>query len=549
MNVAARLEQIAEAGQVLVADRTVRASRQFRFRDLGPVTLRGRDRPVRVHELLGPTDELAAPLLRAPMVGRENELTLLDALIERVVEEQHPHLVTIYGEAGIGKSRLTDEFRNALRDAESPALVLSGRCLPYGEESTYRPLVEILKSFAGILDNDPPQLVLDKIKKIEETQLEGGTGRMAAALGCTVGIEDERSSFRGLSPRQIEDEIQTAWRHFFSSLASQRPLVVEIEDLHFADQAMLTLLEFLADRTAGPVLFVCTARPELSNTAPGWGGGQRSFSSIMLDPLTEDQASRLVALLLDIDEMPASVRSEIVRRAEGNPFFIEEILRQLIDEDCIVRSGDRWKAAEKISKVQIPDTVQAVLAARIDLLSAAEKRALQCAAVVGRVFWAGSVASLLEVSQTQAIALLDKLEGRDLILSRLGTALEGEREYGFKHVLTRDVSFDSLSLRERTDLHRRAADWVENTSGGRWHEVVEVLAYHLSQAHHGLRDDPAVRAEELEEIRRRAVELSPAGLGKRAPQNGAGYCPPLCAGGPPTGRRTGGRGPGARGAR
>lgn len=506
VNVAARLEQIAETGQVLVAERTVRASRRFRFRDLGPSTLRGRDQAVRVHELLGPTnDGLVAPLLRAPMVGRENELTLLGAMIRRVVEEQHPHLVTIYGEAGIGKSRLADEFHSALRDAKTPALVLSGRCLPYGEESTYRPLVEILKSHAGILDNDPPQLVLDKIRKIKETLLEGGTERMAAALGCTIGIEDERFSFRGLSPRQIEDEIQTAWRHFFSSLASLRPLVVEIEDLHFADQAMLTLLEFLADRTPGPVLFVCTARPELSNTAPEWGGGKRSFSSIMLDPLTEDQASRLVELLLEIDEMPASVRSEILRRAEGNPFFIEEILRQLIDEGCIVRSGHRWKAAEKISKVQIPDTVQAVLAARIDLLSTAEKRALQCAAVVGRAFWTGSVAYLLEVGQTQASLLLDKLEDRDLILSRLGTTLVGEQEYSFKHVLARDVAFDSLSLRERTNLHRRAADWIENVSGERWREVVEVLAYHLSQACDGLQDDTAVQAEELEEIRRRAV--------------------------------------------
>jgi class 3 adenylate cyclase/tetratricopeptide (TPR) repeat protein len=506
VNVAARLEQTATAGQVLVADRTVRASRRFRFRDLGPITLRGRDQPVRVHELLDPTDRPVAPLLRAPMVGRENELTLLGALFERVVAEQHPHLVTIYGEAGIGKSRLADEFNDALRDAETPAMVMSGRCLPYGEESTYRPLVEILKSYAGILDNDPPQLVLDKIKKIEETLLESGTERMAAALGCTVGIENEQFSFRGVSPRQIEDEIQTAWRHFFSSLASQRPLVVEIEDLQFADQAMLDLLEFLGNRTAGPVLFVCTARPELSDTAPEWGGGQRRFSSIMLDPLTEDQASRLVALLLEIEEMPGSVRSEILRRAEGSPFFIEEILRQLIDEGCIVRSGDRWKAAEKISKVQIPDTVQAVLAARIDLLSTAEKRALQCAAVVGRVFWSGSVASLLEVSHTQATALLDRLEDRDLILSRLGTALEGEQEYGFKHILTRDVAFDSLSLRERTDLHHRAADWVEDTSGERWREVVEILAYHLSQAYQGLHDDSAAPAEELEEIRRRAVD-------------------------------------------
>ena len=186
VNVAARLEQSARVGQVLVADRTVRASRHFRFQDLGPVTLRGRGQPVRIHELLGPTDRLAAPLLRAPMVGREHELSLLGTLFERVIDEQHPHLVTIYGEAGIGKSRLADEFHSTMQAMEPPALVLGGRCRPYGEESTYRPLAEILKGYAGILDNDPPKLVWEKIEKIEKTVLETPTGRLAAALGLSL---------------------------------------------------------------------------------------------------------------------------------------------------------------------------------------------------------------------------------------------------------------------------------------------------------------------------------------------------------------------------
>jgi class 3 adenylate cyclase/tetratricopeptide (TPR) repeat protein len=505
VNVAARLEQSARVGQVLVADRTVRSSRHFRFEDLGAVTLRGRDQPVRIHELLGPTDRLSAPLLRAPMVGREHELTLLRTLLERVIQEQQPHLVTVYGEAGIGKTRLADEFHAAVQAVEPTPIVLGGRCLPYGEESIYQPLAGILKSYAGILDNDPPRLVWEKIEKLEEKVLEEPTGRLAAALGWTVGIEDERFSFRGMSPNLIEAEIQTAWRHFFASLAARAPLVLEIEDLHWADPALLALLEYLADRTAGPVLFVCTARPELADKAPGWGGGQRSFSGIMLDPLTEEQASRLVALLLRVDEMPTSVRSKILHRSDGNPFFIEEILRQLIDEGCIVRAGDRWKAVERITSVQIPDTVQAVVAARLDLLSTAEKRSLQCAAVVGRVFWTGSVASLLEVGEAQVIGLLDQLEHRDLIVARLGSTLDRQQEYSFKHTVIRDVAFDSLSLRERTDLHRRAADWVKNTIGDRRRELVEVLAYHLSQAHAGLRDDPSADQNELEQIRREAL--------------------------------------------
>lgn len=500
VHVAARLEQDAQPGQILVADRTVRASRRFRFRDLGAVTLRGREGPVVVHELLGPAGEVAAPLLHAPMVGRRHELTLLDTLLERVTVEERPHLVTIYGEAGIGKSRLIDEYR--VTGPKAP--VMRGRCLPYGEESSYRPLAEILKGRAGILDSDPPRRVIDKIEGVLETG--AGAERTAAALGYTVGIDPGHFSFREMAPRQIEDEIRTAWRQFFSSIASRSPLVLEIEDIHWADPALLSLLEYLAERVEAPILFVCTARPQLADRVPGWGGGRRNFSSIMLDPLTEDQSSRLIALLLHIEAMPERVRRTILSRAEGNPFFIEEILRRLIDEGAIVRSGDRWSADEKISEVHIPDTVQAVLAARIDLLSGAEKLALQCAAVVGRVFWSGAVAALLGFAPGQADTLLDRLERRDLVRSRLDSSIEGEREYVFKHVLIRDVAFDSLSQRERTDFHRRAAEWVQRIAGDRLREVVEVLAYHSSRAYAGLRDVPSVDEGELEKIRRGAID-------------------------------------------
>lgn len=500
VHVASRLEQHAQPGQVLVADRTVRASRRFRFRDLGPLSLRGREEPVTVHELRGPTGETPAPLLRARMVGRRQELMLLDTLLDRVIEEQRPHLVTIYGEAGIGKSRLIDEYG----DSRPNALMMRGRCLPYGEESTYRPLAEILKARAGILDSDPPGRVIEKIEEVLGDA--PGTERRSAALSYTIGIDSEQFSFREMSPRQIEDEIQNAWRQLFSSMAAEGPLVLEIEDIHWADTAMLSLLENLAERTEGPILFVCTARPQLADRAPAWGGGRRNVSSIMLDPLTEDQSSELIGLLLRIDEMPPPVLRDILGRAEGNPFFIEEILRRLIDEGAIVPSGDGWSAQQGISEVHIPDTVQAVLAARIDLLPGAEKLALQCAAVVGRIFWRGAVAALLGFSTAQVDLLLDRLEGRDLIRSRLNSSLEGEQEFVFNHVLTRDVAFDSLSQRERTGLHLRAADWVERNAGDRRREVSEVLSYHLLQAFEGLRADPASDVEELERTRRAALD-------------------------------------------
>jgi class 3 adenylate cyclase/tetratricopeptide (TPR) repeat protein len=488
VNVAARFEQDAEPGQIVTSERTARAARAFRYRELGTLDLKGRSSPVRAFvvegEAAGPSRGI--PGLRAPMVGRASELALLRSAYDNGAAEGRSHLVTIYGDAGVGKSRLTTEFLDWARSRTPQPTIVQGRCLPYGEGVTYWPLAEILKARAGVLDTDSPDLALRKIHSVGDTLLTAAVTadpyRATVALAYTVGVEDPELLFGDLEPQQIRDETHAAWRSFFSALALTGPVVAVIEDIHWADPALLDLLEELAERVQGGVLFVCPSRPDLVTLRPGWGGGKRTFSSVALEPLTRDEADALVTHLLAIEELPPAIHRRILERAEGNPFFLEEILRQLIDQGDIVRSGSRWRAAETIAEVEIPDSVQGVLAARIDLLAAAEKRALQSAAVVGRVFWPSPVGLLLNGEGAILGEILASLESRELVLERLGSAISGEHEYIFKHVLTRDVAYESIPRRERAAAHATVARWIEETAGERSREFVELLAYHYSTA-------------------------------------------------------------------
>ncbi len=506
VNVAARFEQTAEPGRIVTSERTARAARAFRYRELGPLDLKGKASPVRAFvvegEVAGPSRGI--PGLRAPLVGRASELAILRSAYENGAAEGRPHLVTIYGDAGVGKSRLTSEFLTWARRRTPEPTIVQGRCLPYGEGVTYWPLAEILKARAGVLDTDSPDLTLRKIHSagtaLLTTDVAADAHRATAALAYTVGVEDPEFRVGDLEPRQVRDETHSAWRSFFSALALTGPVVAVIEDIHWADPALLDLLEELAERVQGGVLFVCPSRPDLVTLRPGWGGGKRTFSSVALDPLTPDEADALVTHLLAIEELPPAVHRRILERAEGNPFFLEEIIRQLIDQSFIVRSGSRWRAAEGIGEVEIPDTVQGVLAARIDLLAAPEKRALQSAAVVGRVFWPSPVGLLLNGERATLGDILASLESRELVLERLGSGISGEHEYIFKHILTRDVAYESIPRRERAAAHATVARWIEEKAGERSREFVELLAYHYATA---VREHAGSSPEEL---RRKAFD-------------------------------------------
>jgi class 3 adenylate cyclase/tetratricopeptide (TPR) repeat protein len=511
VNVAARLEQSADPGGIVVAERTARAARGFRFRELGDRELRGKDQAIAavlLEERTSGGPERGVPGLRAPMIGRDRELELLRSFYLRSASESRPNLVTIYGEPGVGKSRLAFEFLAWAERQRPTPTILRGRCLPYGDGATYWPLAEILKSLAGIQDTDPSETALGRIRALgaELITHEVATSptKATAALAYTVGVEDPEFSFRTAEPREVRLKIHAAWRSLFSSLGSRGPVVVVIDDIHWADPALLDLLEELADRVHGPVLFLCPARPELTERRPGWGGGRRNVSSLALDPLTAEEADVLVGFLLAVEELPPSVHDRILERAEGNPFFLEEIVRHLIDEGRIVRDAGRWRAASDIADVQIPDSVQGVLAARIDLLDPIEKRALQRAAVVGRVFWPSPVGRLLNGDRDRLRATLDRLEERELVRSRLSSSIGGEPEFIFKHILTREVAYESLPRRERAGAHSAVAAWIEEMAGTRRSEFAELLAYHYEEAYRGRHEDAQGEPDELVGLRERA---------------------------------------------
>jgi class 3 adenylate cyclase/tetratricopeptide (TPR) repeat protein len=536
VNVAARLEQNAESGQILVSERTARSARGLRLEEVGRLALKGKEEAVRAFQLLdpepvgepggrvAPLDAFEAPARgahHAPMVGREREIALLRSTYERVASERRPHLVTIYGEAGVGKTRLVEEFAEWAGGLAEMPLTVRGRCLPYGEGITYWPLAEILKDHSGVLDDDPPEVALGKVGEAAGKLLaEGGedtdSERTAAALAFTVGMEDPAVPFllAEQRPRESRVEAYDAWRLFFSALARRVPAVVVVEDIHWADAAMLDLLEDLAERALGPLLFLCPSRPELTARRPAWGGGRRNFSAIMLEPLPTAQAGRLLGLLLGEESVPGRVRAQILDRSGGNPFFLEEIVRHLLEERHRVEEEEGWLAASDIEGVEIPDTVQGVLAARMDLLGSTEKRVLQSAAVVGRAFWIGAVEKLLRGSgagETDAARIgeaLDRLEDRGLVVARLGSTMAGDREYMFRHILTRDVAYDSLPRRERAVAHAEVAAWIEERAGERQREFAELLAHHYAEAHRGIREDPRHDSLREEELRARAFQYT-----------------------------------------
>jgi class 3 adenylate cyclase len=513
VNVAARVQQLAEPGQILVGQRTVAAAPSFRYRRLGGREVRGKSTDVEVSELVGEaigSKERGTSLLRAPLVGRDGELGLLTSVFERVATDRRPHLLTLYGQPGVGKSRLTAEFLATLEGRELPPRVVRGRCLSYGSGVTFWPLAEILKAQAEILDSDQPGEAVNKLDGLRArligSQLADDPSRTTALLGFTVGIAMPGYDFSRIDPEQLRVELVQAWRTFFSALAAEGPLIAVIEDIHWADTALLDVLDDLGARVQGSVLFLCPARPDLTDRRPGWGGGRRSFSAVFLDPLEPEDTSRLVGLLLAVEDLPPDLHARIVERTGGNPFFVEEILRHLIDQGRIARTPSGWRAEPGLTAVEIPDTVQAVLAARVDLLGPDEKRALQAAAVVGRVFWPEPVGRSLDASAARVDELLRGLESRDFVLSRLGTSMAGQPEYIFKHALVRDVAYESIPKRDRAMAHLQAARWIEETAGERRLEVVELLAHHYTAAQRAV-PWGHVEPDRREEIRSRAVEL------------------------------------------
>lgn len=528
VNVAARLQQLARPGSVLVGPRAYRSTRgAIKYQALPAAPLRGKTRPVAIWEAISPLgDGAPAPRprgldgARAPMVGREVEMALLDAVSTRVMREGSPHLITILGAPGVGKTRLAREFirravgAQSLRDlvtlsqttaradqtgqpGPTGPLPLEGRCPPYGEDVTYWPLTEMLRLYAGFSALETPESARAKLlasvrARLTTVSRDEDPELITAYLAYTIGIEspERRATLLPTDARQLQEGVHRAWRVFFEALAAKRGLIALIDDAHWADDALLDLLASVAGQASGvPLLFILTARPELTERRASWGGGRLNYVTLGLEPLSPTDTRRLLDELLPGPGVPDSLRQGILDKADGNPFYVEEIVRMLIDRDALMRDDDGWRVAAgwegegEALDPAIPDTVQGVLAARLDLLAPAERDVLRHAAVIGRYFWPSALLSLAPHLQPAALmTTLHTLRAKDLIRvserSAIGIAPTGEEVYTFQHALIREVVYSSIPRMRRAHEHLRVAEWLERFTPDQSRGFSELLAQH-----------------------------------------------------------------------
>jgi class 3 adenylate cyclase/tetratricopeptide (TPR) repeat protein len=470
VNVAARLEQAADPGEILIGQETHRLVRDaVRAEPVEPLELKGKTERVSAFRLLEVTPGAPqfARRLDSPLVGRVDELNRLQRTFEETTGLRACRVATVVGDAGAGKSRLVGEFVTLLGDR---ARTLWGRCLPYGEGITFWPVAEVVKAAAGIGDLDSPEAARSKVRELL-ADVEDGTDvadRVAAAIGLGEGGGDIRETF-------------WAVRRLLEVLARDAPLVVIFEDIHWAEPTFLDLLQYVAGFSADhPMFLLCTARPDIRETRPDWGN---VGELIALEPLSESECERLIRNLLGRAGMTGDVQSRITDAAEGNPLFVEEMLRMLIDEGHLQRDNGQWTASGDLARISVPGTISALLSARLDQLQAEERAVIQRASVVGKVFWWGAVAELTPEGDRPGVGShLQTLLRKELVRpDRSGFA--GEDAFRFSHILVRDAAYDSMPKRARAELHERFASWLERKAGDRLAEFDEILGYHLEEAY------------------------------------------------------------------
>ena len=500
VNVAARLEQTAGPGEIVIGPDTERLVRgAVEVEELAPLLLKGKGEPFRAFRLTDvPADALPTRGLDGPMVGREMELRLLELELARATRDRSSHLVTVLGAAGVGKSRLISEFVSRL---EAPVVVLLGRCLPYGDGITYWPVAEMVRGLAGIGAADGPQEAEEKILAL----LPDHRTRHAVAerVAQLVGLD---------APAVTSEELFWAFGKLLEGLAAEAPVVAVFEDIHWAEPMLLDLIEHLGELCRdAPILLVCLARPELLDARASWGGGRLNKTSILLEPLNQRESEELMANLLGQADLDDAVRRRILAATEGNPLFVEEMLAMLLDEGLIRRSDGRFVATDQLSEVAVPSTISAVLAARLDRLSAGERAVLDRGAVVGKVFWRDAVEELSpDDVRPEVASLLTTLVRKELLRPDEPAAARDDT-YRFRHILLRDAAYGSMPKHLRAELHERFAGWLERAVGERLGEYDEILAYHLEQAYrYRVEVGPAQEAD-LSLVERAARKLLTAG--------------------------------------
>jgi class 3 adenylate cyclase/tetratricopeptide (TPR) repeat protein len=470
VNTAARLQAAAPVNGILVDETTYRAtSPAIDYRPVEPIEAKGKSEPVPAWEALQARSRYGvdtAQLSRAPLIGRTRELDVLVGALARAREERSPQLVTLVGVPGIGKSRLVFELFNHV--AADPELIAwrQGRSLPYGEGVTFWALREIVKAQAGILETDSLSETEEKLRQSVQTVLDEDAEWVERHLGSLVGLGEDQEPH---GDRRAE--AFAAWRRYFESLAESAPLVLVFEDLHWADDGLLEFVDHLVDWASGvPILIVCTARPELLTHRAGWGGGKPNAATLSLSPLSDEQTAHLLAALFERSVLPAETQSALLQRAGGNPLYAEEFVRMVADRDLDMGADN----------LPLPESIQGIVAARLDALSEDEKALLQDGAVIGKVFWLGAAAGLGDLGRVAAEERLHSLERKEFVRRERRSSVAAESQYAFRHVLVRDVAYSQIPRARRAEKHRLAAEWIEGL--GRPEDHAEMLAHHYSNA-------------------------------------------------------------------
>jgi class 3 adenylate cyclase/tetratricopeptide (TPR) repeat protein len=507
VNVAARLEQVAEPGTVLLGAETMRMVRDAAVaEEVVPLDLKGKSQPLAAFRLVEVTagSGMAPRRLDAPMIGRARQLGQLRQAFEAAVADRSCQLFTVLGAPGVGKSRLVQEFLGSTRDE---ATVLQGRCLPYGEGITFFPVGEVVKEAAGLDDFDPPEEIERKICAVLG---DAGEDAVCTTLAQLFGVSDRTTA---------PEESFWAVRRFLESVAHSGPLVVVFDDIHWGEPTFLDLIEHITDWSRGAsILVLCMARPELLEVRPAWGGGKFNAATISLERLSDEDCADLIASLLGRAELPDEARTRILDAAEGTPLFVEEMLGMLIDDGRLVREGGRWVATGELNTVSVPPTIQALLAARLDRLDTDERAVIQRAAVEGKQFHLGAVAALLDGDgSVDARATLLGLVRRDLIAPDR-SLLPGDDAFRFRHLLIRDAAYEAAPKALRAELHERFADWLITVAGDHIAEQEEIVAYHLERAYR-LLDELGPLTDASHAIGLRAAERY-AACGRRASDRG-----------------------------
>jgi class 3 adenylate cyclase len=448
VNVAARLEQAAQPGEILLGDQTYQLARDaVSVEPLQPLTLKGKSEAVPAYRLVAIEGHAPGRKrgFQSEMVAREEELEKLGAALERAVELQTGILEVVVGMPGVGKSRLAGEF---LGEIDGPAA--TGRCLSYGEGVIYWPLTEAVRQAAGIIEEDPASSARAKLARLVRGEERGSliADRIAQALGLAGGVAPA-------------EEIRWAFRRFFVALARRRPLALLIDDLQWAQPELLDLLEGLAATDEAPLLVLGLGRPELLDARPSWSG-----SALRLEPLDEAARSKLVENLVGGAHLRAELRAQVLTAGGGNPLFTEELLALMLDDPA----------------AEIPPTLDLLLTERLERLSQDERRAAERGSVEGQVFHRGAV---LELSETRTLpktaAALERLAGRDILRPTQPT-FRNEAAFAFRHILIRDAAYRAMLKKLRALLHERFARWLERVASDRIVEYEEVLGYHLERA-------------------------------------------------------------------